>query len=46
MRSKEQQGLADRTLEDYKWALTHHLLPWFKDYRLSEITKRGGRSLP
>jgi integrase len=38
--SKENQGLATRTLEDYRWALTHHLLPWFKDYRLNEITKR------
>jgi integrase len=32
------EGLADRTIEDYRWALTHHLLPWFKDYRLAEIT--------
>jgi integrase len=36
MRMRE--GLADRTIEDYKWALTHHLLPCFKDYRLAEIT--------
>lgn len=26
------------TVNDYRWALTYHLLPWFKDYRLSEIT--------
>jgi integrase len=32
------EGLAERTIEDYRWALTHHLLPWFKDYRLTEIT--------
>jgi integrase/recombinase XerC len=31
------EGLAERTIEDYRWALTHHLLPWFKAYRLSEI---------
>jgi integrase len=35
---REGEGLADRTIEDYKWALTHHLLPWFKDHRLVEIT--------
>ncbi len=27
-----------RTVEDYQWALVHHLLPFFADYRLSEIT--------
>jgi hypothetical protein len=32
------EGLAGRTIEDYRWALTHHLLPWFKDHRLVEIT--------
>jgi hypothetical protein len=26
-----------RTVEDYELALTHHLLPFFKDHRLSEI---------
>jgi integrase len=35
---REGEGLADRTIEDYKWALTHHLLPWFKDHRLTQIT--------
>ena len=29
---------AARTVEDYELALTHHLLPFFKDHRLSEIT--------
>lgn len=29
---------AARTVEDYKLALTNHLLPFFKDHRLSEIT--------
>jgi integrase len=27
-----------RTVEDYELALSHHLLPFFKDHRLSEIT--------
>jgi integrase len=38
--SKESHGLAERTLEDLRWALSYHLLPWFKDYRLTEITRR------
>jgi integrase len=29
---------AVRTVEDYELALSHHLLPFFKDHRLSEIT--------
>ena len=29
---------ATRTTEDYELALSHHLLPLFKDHRLSEIT--------
>jgi integrase len=29
---------ATRTAEDYELALSHHLLPFFKDHRLSEIT--------
>jgi integrase len=37
---RRQDGLASRTIEDYEWALTRHLLPFFKDYLLSEITKR------
>src|SRR4249919_3774833 len=37
---RKEDGLADRTIEDYEWALTRHLLPFFKDYRLSEITKQ------
>ena len=38
--ARAQEGLAKRTLEDYRWALTHHLLPFFADYRLSAITVR------
>ncbi len=40
LEAKRIEGLSDRTYEDYKWALTHHLLPFFKDYRLSQITVR------
>src|SRR3954451_20336545 len=29
---------ATRTVEDYTLALSHHLLPFFKDHLLSEIT--------
>jgi hypothetical protein len=32
--------LTDRTYEDYKWSLTHHLLPYLRAHRLSEITVR------
>ena len=30
--------VSPRSVEDYKWALTRHLLPFFKDHRLSQIT--------
>jgi integrase len=30
--------VSTRSVEDYKWALTRHLLPFFKDHRLSQIT--------
>jgi len=32
--------LRPRTLKDYEWALSYHLLPRFKDHRLEEITVR------
>jgi integrase len=32
--------LGERTYEDYRWSLTHHLLPFFKGHRLSEIAVR------
>jgi hypothetical protein len=32
--------LAPRTVEDYTLALSHHLLPFFAEHRLSEITAR------
>jgi integrase len=30
--------VSQRSVEDYRWALTRHLLPFFKDHRLSQIT--------
>lgn len=30
--------LRPRTIKDYKWALSYHLLSFFKDHRLPEIT--------
>ncbi len=32
-----QPELRPRTVKDYTWSLSHHLLPFFKDYRLDEI---------
>jgi integrase len=29
-----------RTADDYRWALSNHLLPFFRDHRLSQITAR------
>lgn len=29
-----------KTVDDYRWRLSHHLLPAFANYRLSEITRR------
>jgi integrase len=37
---KAQEGLGERTLEDYTWALSYHLLPYFGEMTLSQITKR------
>lgn len=31
-------GWAERTIIDYRWALTNHLLPHFADHRLNAIT--------
>ena len=30
--------VSPRTVDDYRWALSHHLLPFFKDHHLSQIT--------
>jgi integrase len=37
---REAEGRAARTVEDYKWALSLHLLPFFAGHRLSQITIR------
>jgi integrase len=31
-------GWAERTVKDYRWALSDHLLPFFQHHRLDEIT--------
>ena len=31
-------AISARTAEDYEWALSYHLLPFFADHRLSQIT--------
>jgi integrase len=31
-------GWAERTVSDYRWALSYHLLPHFAEYRLTAIT--------
>ena len=38
--TRKQDGLSPRTIEDYEWALSYHLLPFFKDHQLSRITIR------
>ncbi|HLM26759.1 MAG TPA: site-specific integrase [Thermoleophilaceae bacterium] len=35
---RHRQELRPRSREDYAWALSHHLLPFFAGHRLSEIT--------
>lgn len=32
------EGLKPRTVEDYEWSLSSHLLPFFARYRLSQLT--------
>lgn len=31
-------GWSERTVEDYRWALSDHLLPYFRRHRLTQIT--------
>jgi integrase len=40
LEAKRVEGLAERTIEDYRGALVLHLLPFFAGHRLSEITAR------
>lgn len=35
------RGLSRRTVEDYEWRLSNHLLPYFKEHRISEIDVRA-----
>lgn len=35
---RRNEGLAVKTIENYEWALSYHLLPVFKDTLVSEIT--------
>ncbi len=35
---RRQEGLRDRTMDDYEWAFRLHLTPFFRRRRLSEIT--------
>jgi integrase len=37
---KLEDNLSPRTIEDYEWALSYHLLPFFKDHLLAQITIR------
>jgi integrase len=36
--SEIEPTLRPNTILDYRWQLTHHLLPFFKDHRLSQIS--------
>lgn len=33
------ERLAERTIEDYEWALNYHLLPFFENHLISRITR-------
>lgn len=37
---REQEGLKAKTITDLRWSLVNHLLPFFAEHRLSEITPR------
>lgn len=34
----KREGRPENTYDDYRWQLTSHLLPFFRDHRLSEVT--------
>lgn len=36
--NRQAEGLAAKTIADFRWSLELHLLPYFASYRLSEIT--------
>src|SRR5579859_2358062 len=37
---REQEGLRDKTIVAFRWSLINHLLPFFAEHRLAEITPR------
>ncbi len=37
---REQEGLKPKTITDLRWSLVKHLLPFFAEHRVSEITPR------
>ena len=37
---REQEGLGERTIEDYRWCVEKHLLRYFYSHRLGDITVR------
>src|SRR6266536_2350721 len=37
---REQEGLKPKTITDLRWSLVNHLLPFFAEHSLSEITPR------
>jgi integrase len=37
---REQEGLRDKTIVAFRWSLVNHLLPFFAEHRLAEITPR------
>ena len=34
LEAKRHEGLGERTLADYEWSLSYHLLPFFTGHRL------------
>ncbi|ADB50186.1 tyrosine-type recombinase/integrase [Conexibacter woesei] len=38
---RKSRGLSARTVEDYEWRLSNHLLPYFARHRLSELDVRA-----
>jgi len=37
---REQEGLREKTIVAFRWSLINHLLPFFAEHRLAEITPR------
>ena len=45
LEAKRQEGLGERTLVDYEWALSYHLLPFFKQPPAVGDHGAGGRPI-